>query len=296
MLDFTLTTFKDLLSALRNQGFSFQTFSEFLNASLEKAIILRNDVDKLPFNSLEVARIQAESGIKGTYYFRTVSESWNEGIIRQIKDMGHEVGYHYEDLGAMAQRYRPPSPRLRRSKGTMAEEELVRIAIGSFAENLEKLRKIVPVKTICMHGSPMSKWDSRLLWKYYDYHDFDLIGEPYFDINFDEVLYLSDTGRRWDGDSVNIRDKEFNLKGRKGNTTDTKLKQQGTTNQHPSTFPKFHSTFDIIKAAEQGELPNKIMMTFHPQRWTGKQVPWAKELVWQNIKNGIKYFVIKLSH
>ena len=52
-----------------------------------------------------------------------------------------------------------------------------------------------------MHGSPMSRWDSRLLWKYYDYHDFGIVGEPYFDMNFDEVLYLTDTGRRWDGDS-----------------------------------------------------------------------------------------------
>ena len=58
-----------------------------------------------------------------------------------------------------------------------------------------------------MHGSPMSRWDSRLLWKYYDYHDFGIVGEPYFDVNFDEVLYLTDTGRRWDGGAVSVRDK-----------------------------------------------------------------------------------------
>lgn len=31
------------------------------------------------------------------------------------------------------------------------EKELIKVAIESFKENLEKLRKIVPVKTICMH-------------------------------------------------------------------------------------------------------------------------------------------------
>jgi len=31
--------------------------------------------------------------------------------------------------------------------------------------------------------------------------------EPYFDVDFKEVLYLTDTGRRWDGDAFNIRDK-----------------------------------------------------------------------------------------
>jgi len=58
-----------------------------------------------------------------------------------------------------------------------------------------------------MHGSPMSRWDSRLLWKYYDYKDFGITGEPYFDVDFDKVMYLTDTGRRWDGDFVSVRDK-----------------------------------------------------------------------------------------
>lgn len=57
----------------------------------------------------------------------------------------------------------------------------------------------------------MSRWDSRLLWKYYDYHDFGIIGEPYFDVDFNEVFYLTDTGRRRDGDSVNIRDKAVSV-------------------------------------------------------------------------------------
>ncbi len=58
-----------------------------------------------------------------------------------------------------------------------------------------------------MHGSPLSKWDNRDLWKKYDYRDFGIIAEPYFDLDFDEVFYLTDTGRRWDGSSVSVRDK-----------------------------------------------------------------------------------------
>ena len=41
----------------------------------------------------------------------------------------------------------------------------------------------------------------------YDYRDYGIIAEPYFDVDFDEVFYLTDTGRRWDGDSVSVRDK-----------------------------------------------------------------------------------------
>jgi len=42
------------------------------------------------------------------------------------------------------------------------------------------------------------------------------------------------------------------------------------------------------RAAEEGKLREKIMMTFHPQRWTDKPVPWMKELVLQNTKNVAK--------
>jgi hypothetical protein len=189
--------------------------------------------------------------------------------------------------------------RRRKAEGTELEKQLVEIGIESFIKHLDDLRKIVPVKTICMHGSPMSKWDSRLLWKYYDYHDFGIIGEPYFDINFDEVLYLTDTGRRWDGDSFNVRDKAEGCRQKAdGKTEESRLESplqpSAFSPQSPVPFPGFHSTFDIINAAEEGKLPDKIMMTFHPQRWTDRPIQWVRELVWQNTKNVAKYFIVKV--
>jgi len=73
--------------------------------------------------------------------------------------------------------------------------------------DLRRLREFYPVKTICMHGSPLSKYDNKLLWDKYDYRDYGITAEPNFDVDFDEVLYLTDTGRRWDGDRVSVRDK-----------------------------------------------------------------------------------------
>jgi hypothetical protein len=292
-MDFTLSTYKTLLYTLKKQGFSFHIFSDFLSQDSGKGIVLRHDVDKLPSKSLEFARIETESGIRGTYYFRIVPGSLDEKIIKEINSLGHEIGYHYEDVSLAAKRLRAQGSGLS-AKGTGEEEELIKIAIDSFRVNLERMRQIVPVTTICMHGSPMSKWDSRFLWKYYDYHDFGIIGEPYFDIDFNKVLYLTDTGRRWDGDSFNIRDKSINRKGRKDVSNDTKSNLHISPSPSLPIFPSFHSTFDIIKAAEQGKLPDKIMMTFHPQRWTDKPLPWVKELIWQNVKNVGKYFLVKI--
>ncbi len=51
-------------------------------------------------------------------------------------------------------------------------------------------------------------------------------------------------------------------------------------------------TQDIIEAAYAGNLPDKIMITVHPQRWSDSFFPWFRELVFQNVKNVIKKAVV----
>lgn len=256
-MDFTLPTYYSLLNSFSQHNYHFQTFRDYLAKPESKVVILRHDVDLRPQYSLRTAQMEFSLGIKGSYYFRIVPESFNREVINEIAELGHEIGYHYEDLTL--------------AKGNMAE------GISSFAKNLEKLRELYPVKTICMHGSPRSPYDSKDLWKEHDYRDFGIVGEPYFDIDFNEVLYLTDTGRRWDGDKVSVRDK---ISGSKN------------LNNH---FP-FRSTSEIINACSEGGLPSQIMVTVHPQRWTDKPLPWIKELLWQNIKNLVKYNIIKIGN
>lgn len=244
-MDFTVKKYQFLLQSLVAQKFTFQTFEGFLASPAKRSIVLRHDVDLLPHNSLAFAKIQHEAGVRGTYYFRAVPESWEERIIKAIADLGHEIGYHYECL-------------------TTTNGDLTQ-GIADFEKNLHALRQLAPVSTICMHGSPMSKYDSKDLWKSYDYRNFGIVGEPYFDLDFKKVFYLTDTGRRWDGDKVSVRDRVdsgFDL--------------------------HFHATDDIIVAANGGGLPEQIMFTFHPQRWNDDKYLWTKELVLQTGKNLIK--------
>lgn len=256
MKDFTLKTFTTLLSEFKKAGYEFQTFEEFLLNPGLKSIILRHDVDRLAANSLAIAKIEMEFEIKGSFYFRIGKESNQPDIIRQIRNMGHEIGYHYEDLTL--------------SKGNFEE------AYQLFLGHLNYFRQFYPVRTICMHGSPLSKWDSRNIWKEYDYKTIGLIGEPYFDINFSQVLYLTDTGRRWDGSNVSIRDKELK------NGSDFLSGQYS-----------FHSTGEIIRALQVKRLPDQLMMTFHPQRWSDNIFDWTQEYILQNLKNQLKRALIK---
>ena len=251
MKDFTVKKYEAFLRSALKAGYHLTSFEDFLKNDFEKVLILRHDVDKLPLNSLSVAELQHDLGVKGTYYFRAVPKSFDEQVIQKIVDLGHEVGYHYEDLSLCGGNHEK--------------------ALEHFKVWLDKLRKFYPVSTICMHGSPMSKWDNRALWEKYDYKEFGIVGEPYFDVNFDEVFYITDTGRRWDGNKVSVRDKvssKFDL--------------------------SFRSTDDLINAFERNELPDKIMQNIHPQRWTDNKALWIKEKYVQSGKNVIKkYFYVK---
>ncbi len=249
MKDFTLKSYCLLLEGLKETGYSFYTFEEYCEQkTAEKFVILRHDVDLKAENSLATAEIECEMCIRATYYFRVVPQSNQPDIIRAIAGLNHEIGYHYEDLSLF--------------NGNSEK------SINHFEQKLAYFRQFYPVRTACMHGSPASRFDNRDLWKTYNYKDFGIIGEPYFDIDFNKVFYLTDTGRCWDGEKYSVRDK-----------VKSGFKQS------------YHNTRNIIEAAKNGSLPSCIMITTHPQRWTDDRLEWLLELVTQNVKNIVKRFI-----
>ena len=276
-MDFTLQSYRNLLETLLSKGFSFITFADFLAEERDvanrsrKIIMLRHDVDLKPHNSLATAIIEAELGIKGSYYFRMVPESFDVEIIKQIASLGHEVGYHYETMDTASLRLNVKREEL----SERGNEELIDYAYNEFCENLGTFRKTYPVSTICMHGSPQSGFDNKDIWKKYDYKQLGLLGEPYFDIDFNDFFYLTDTGRCWNGYRFSVRDK---------------MPQQEQWIKDGLVFSR---TSDIVRAAHANALPPRIMITVHPQRWTNSPLAWMWELLFQNIKNVVKWFVVR---
>ncbi|MCL1867487.1 MAG: hypothetical protein FWF72_00840 [Paludibacter sp.] len=250
-MDFTLQIYKKLLIALKSANYKFITFEQFCDGNLpEKFVILRHDVDLKAENSLATAKIENLLNISASYYFRVIAQSNKPQIIKQIAALKHEIGYHYEDLSLC--------------KGDENK------AIKHFEKYLNYFRIFYPVKTICMHGSPTSKFDNRSIWKSNNYRDYNIIGEPYFDIDFNKIFYITDTGRTWDGERFSVRDKV-----------------KSNFNIHIKTTAKF------IKAIEQQQLPNQIMITTHPQRWSDNRFDWTKEFILQSAKNTVKRIIIK---
>lgn len=256
-MDFTRKKYSELLIQLQNSGYEFITYSEYCSSIPQRQfVVIRHDVDLRPGHSLNTAQIEHELGIRAVYYFRAVPESWDEKIIKDICSLGHEIGYHYESLTTC--------------HGDMEA------AYKDFRDNLEQLRALSDVSTICMHGSPKSPYDSKDLWKRFDFRELGIVGEPYLTTDFSTMLYLTDTGRCWDGYKVSVRDKIEKWQ--------EEWIAKGWT---------FHTTDDIIRALQEKRLPKQLMITVHPQRWTDSMYEWTKELLLQKAKNVVKRLIAK---
>jgi hypothetical protein len=108
------------------------------------------------------------------------------------------------------------------------------------------------------------------LWKKYNYRDYGIISEPYFDIDFSQVQYITDAGRSWNNAAINLRDKVN------------------------SPFENnFKHTNNIIKAAENGQLSEQIMFNIHPEHWAANSPEWLKIWAVRKVKNAVKRVVLR---
>ncbi|MGV8017085.1 MAG: hypothetical protein AB2L26_02705 [Ignavibacteria bacterium] len=223
--DFTLTIYRELVEVMKGYGYNFYTMSEWIERKPETGIVIRHDVDRRALNSLRTAEIEHATGINATYYFRITKDSFRPEIIEKISLLGHETGYHYEDLT------------------THCGDEVK--AIESFSANLNRIRKYTKVKTIAMHGKPISKYSNLDLWKRYDMKDFGITGEAYLTPDYSKTYYFSDTGRSWKSNT------KTNYKDYTGGLTSSKVRR----------------TQDLIEFI-RSDRPDKMILVTHPERWS----------------------------
>lgn len=253
-MDFTIEKYRELLLALKEAGYELMRYDEYCEGKrAERMVVMRHDVDRSVARARRLAETEKEMEVRASYYFR---EKFIGDDVVYIAGLGHEVGYHYEDL--------------------VVEKGDDERAYARCVRNIESMRQLADVRTITMHGSPMSGIDAKRIWEKYDYREMGVIGEPQIDVDWAEMFYLTDTGRSWNGvsrrDRVALMQSEWKAKGWVYKMTD-----------------------DVIKAVRNGSFPKRMMMTTHPQRWADSWGEWLKELVMQGVKNFIKkiFFVEK---
>ena len=249
-LDFTIKKYEELCRSIVSAGYRTLTVKDYLLTSPspnESIIVLRHDVDRKPWNAFGMSVLERDLGLSSTYYFRYIPSVLKRELIKKIFEFNHEIGYHYETLSKTKGRYED--------------------AISLFQKELSEFRNIVDIQTICMHGSPLSKWDNRSLWGKYDFRTFDIIGEVYLSIDYSKMAYFTDTGRSWNSGRANIRDRVQGHENRKIKNTDQLI-----------TF---------IRSRQS----RHICIQTHPERWDSSLLDWVISDLRDSTANGVKMLI-----
>jgi hypothetical protein len=169
--------YRSFLDRCREAGFKFRLFDEGV---AEGAVFLRHDVDFSPRRALEKARIEADAGVRATYFFLVTSPFYNSleegvtGIIREVSELDHAIGLHFASEVHFDRE--PETDRLRR------QIETDRSVLASRTEEL--------AETIAFHNPPDWVID----------REFDGLSHTYEPRFLSRITYSSDSLGRWRDD------------------------------------------------------------------------------------------------
>jgi len=243
-MDFTLKSYRQILLTIKECKIPVFTVEQWIRKQPAKGILLRHDVDRFPANALKMAILENHNQIRSSYYFRHIKSVFKEKIIRQIASLDHEIGYHYEDLAA--------------ARGDWGR------ATQRFVANLDQFRRLVPVKTVAMHGSPLSKLNNLDLWNSMNYEDVHLLGDASIIPGRRQIIYFTDTGRSWANNSVNLRDRIT-----------------------ASLSVPVKTSTDLIQYIQENST-QKIYISCHPERWNNNPIKWILYFMFDLLSNTMK--------
>ena len=276
---FTFNSYRRLLDCIGEHGFAIYGIEEILAARREetlpddKYVAIRHDVDYFPGRAMTMAEIEHERKITATYYIRRRFFDDNIDMVRKIGGLGHQIGYHYEEVDTHQK-----APNM----------QIGRDAVGFFIGSLLDIDRLgFHIKTVCAHGNPLTDVDNRQVVhllrddNYLDKLAFTydrevvrtkvsqrLIGDASIDITgADFDLYIPDTGR------FNPR---YNLKDRIDGCSIAGL-----------------SNLDDFRKILADDSHRRIYMNMHPDRWSGDAATWLFDFAFDTAKNFVKRFIGK---
>jgi hypothetical protein len=173
--NFTLKTYEELLKYFK-QSHNFTLFKEYNQADEGKTILLRHDIDYSLKHAYEVAQLEANLGVKSTYFllfsspFYNMLDEENISLAKEIAKLGHEIGLHY-DVTVML-------------KGNSSNPRAI------FDAEINLLSNLIdhPIKSVAMHNPSISGKDI--------FRDSEFIN-TYNDQFVKDMAYFSDSCMAW---------------------------------------------------------------------------------------------------
>ena len=99
--DFTESNYRRLIK-LAKQNYVFIAYDQYRSDFTEKVVLWRHDIDFSPHRALKLATIEAEEGVKATYFVHLNSSYYNvfepsvHEKLKQIQALGHDIGIHFD--------------------------------------------------------------------------------------------------------------------------------------------------------------------------------------------------------
>ncbi len=279
---FTFDSYRRLLDLIADCGYAIYGIEQILAARRDgtlpqsKYVAIRHDVDYFPNRAIAMAQIEAERKFAVTYYIRRRFFDADLELVRKIAGLGHQVGYHYEEVDTS-----------QKAPGNQIGRDAVEFFIGSLLD-IDKLG--FPIRSVCAHGNPLTDVDNRQvvhLLRDQEYVDqlalaYDkaeiaekiserLVGDASIDITgADFDLYIPDTGRF---------NPKYNLKDHIDDCAIAGL-----------------SNLDDLRQILTGGKYPRVYMNMHPDRWSGDIATWLFDFAFDTAKNTLKRFLGKTGY
>jgi len=133
--DFTYENYENVLT-LASRNYSFRTYDNFVPG--ERYVLWRHDLDFSVLDAVPLAHIEAGKGIVATYFvylhdgLYNLLESRNFRALREILDLGHRIGLHFDSAFYDIDDEAALSARLRQEAALLECQFSVPIKVFSF--------------------------------------------------------------------------------------------------------------------------------------------------------------------
>lgn len=226
----------------------------------ERYIVLKHDVETAVERALQMAKIEAAYGHRGSYYIQAylLDDPKNIELLKKMQAMGHEISYHYDVMDSQ--------------KGDLDR------AIEEFEKNKQRFEEHgFLLQTLCQHGNPIV--DRVGYTSNRDFFRSEHVRALYptlsdIMVNFKEAkgtdyVYYSDAGRKFkmiydpiNNDIVNSDDKNV-------------------------VYQNLDALLDAL-----GE-KNAIIST-HPHRWTGSAIKYILKTAIFKVVKAVAKLLVKI--
>jgi len=200
---FTYKSWENFCSTLKDMNIRCITVKDVTKNvinELNNFVIIKHDIETNVKKALDIATIENKYNVKATYYFQgyLLNENQNVKMMKSIKELGHEIGYHYDVLDE--------------NRGDFEK------AYDNYINYIKRFKeKGIEIESVCPHGNPVlsrNGWESNasFLSNIIIRNRLSIAGYDYIDAivdiknkNMNNLKFISDASYSWNnGEFYNI--------------------------------------------------------------------------------------------